>query len=109
MHDSGVARFDNAAVEEQSAIAVFGEAGQSIEPDDPPPSPLKRLDQRIGKPLTELVKRDDPVAGNRRVTTAIAEGDASEADPAGPDRCERLLQGDKHDRGSTASSRGRET
>src|SRR6202022_4440923 len=107
MHDSRVARFDNAAVEEQSSIAVFGETGQFIEPDDPQPSPLKRLDQRIGKPLAELVKRDDPVAGNRRVTTAIAEGDAGEADPAGPDRSERPQQGDKHFRGGKRSGPGR--
>src|ERR1700737_533169 len=99
MHDSRVARFDNAAVEEQSAIAVFGETGQFIEPDDLQPSPLERLDQRIGKPLAELVKRDDAVAGDRGGTAAIGEGAARGGDPAGPDPPERLRQGYEHIRG----------
>jgi len=59
MQEARVARFDDAAIEEQPAIAVFGETGQPIEPDDLQPSLLKRLDQRIGKPLAELMKRHE--------------------------------------------------
>src|SRR5205809_853558 len=82
MHEDRVASFDDAGLDRQSAIAVFGEPCQPVEPNHSQSSFLKRLDQRISKPLAELMKRDEPIAGDRGVMAAIAEGDAREADPA---------------------------
>src|SRR6516225_4063539 len=96
LQDTGVTRCDDAAIQEQAAIAVFGETGQPIQLDDPQTASLKRLDQRIGQPLTKLMKRHQPVAGYGGMLAAIAERDASKADPAGPDRSERMQQGAKH-------------
>src|SRR5207237_10112673 len=49
----------------------------------------ERLDQRINQPLAELVKRYEPVAGNRAVAPAITNRHAIERQPSRPDRAKR--------------------
>ena len=44
-----VAQGEHAAIDEQSAVAVFGKAGESVDVGDLDACPLQRLDQRIGK------------------------------------------------------------
>src|SRR5262249_32030047 len=57
------------------------------------PAIAGRRAEGVGEPWAELVKRDDPVAGDRGMAAAIAERDAGEADATGPDRPEDLQQG----------------
>ena len=71
--ESGVARLDHAAIDEKAAITIFGETGEAVDLRDRQPRGLERLDERIGEPLAELVKRHEPVTGYCRMATAIAE------------------------------------
>src|SRR5437660_1584236 len=66
-----IARLDDSAIDEQTAIAVFGEPGQPADVGHVEPRLGERLDQRIDQPLAELVKRYEPIAGNRAVAPAI--------------------------------------
>ncbi len=92
LQQGGIAGDDDAAIEEESAVAVFGETGQPVQPGNLHAAGRERLDQRIGEPLRKLVKRHEAVAGDRPVPAAIAERHAAERDPAGPDRSERIEQ-----------------
>ena len=89
----GIARLDDAAIDEEAAIAVFGEAGQPVELGDAQPCGRQRLNQLVGEPLAELVKRNEPVPGHGRVTAAIPELYTAKAEPARPDRAEGVQQG----------------
>ena len=57
MQDAGSRGTSTPSVEQQSAVAVFGQAGQAVQPGDRKPGFLQRLEQRIGQPLRELVER----------------------------------------------------
>src|SRR5205823_6566914 len=90
LKSGGVARFKDAAIDEKTAIAVFGEAGEAVDLRDRQPRGLERLDERVGEPLAELVKRHEPIAWYCRMTAAIAQRHAAEADAPRPDRSEQL-------------------
>ena len=66
----GIAQLQDARVDEQAAIAVFGEAGQAVDVGDLDAGRLQRLDQRIGQPLRQLVQRHE--AGRRIVRSSSA-------------------------------------
>ncbi len=89
---AGSSRRDHAGVDEQAAVAVFGEPGQAVDVGDRDAGLLQRLDQRIGEPLRQLVERHEAVgrvvAPDRRMPPGVAERDAAEREPARPDRSE---------------------
>ena len=76
LQQGGVSRLNGSAIYEETAIAVLGETGQPIEFGAPQSRRGKRLDERVGEPLAELVKRHEPVAGNGGMSPAIAERNA---------------------------------
>ncbi|CCD99338.1 hypothetical protein BRAS3809_2590011 [Bradyrhizobium sp. STM 3809] len=95
----GIAQNQHAAVDEQAAIAVFGEAGQTVNVVDHEASALQRFDQRIAQPLRQLVQRDEAGGGicgdQGGMPPAVAERDALQGQPRWPDRAElqqHLLQ-----------------
>ena len=54
---SAIAKREHAGVDEQSAVAIFGKAGQAIDIGDVDAGSLQRFDERIRQPLRELVQR----------------------------------------------------
>ena len=92
----GIAQGQHAGVDEQPAIAVFGQAGEAVDIGHVDAGGLQRLDQRIGQPLRQLVQRHEAVGRvvgrQRRVPPAIAERDAAERQPRRPDRAEVAQQ-----------------
>ena len=50
---------EHAAVDEQAAVAILGEARELVEAGDARARRLERLDQRVGEPLRELVERNE--------------------------------------------------
>ena len=87
-----IAQREHAGVDEQPAIAVFGQAGQAVDVGHRDARRLQRLDQRIGEPLRQLVERHQAVgrvvAPDRRMAPAVAERHAAQRQPARPDRPE---------------------
>ena len=49
----------HAGVEQQAAVAVFGQRGQRVAVDDRVARPFERLEQRIREPLRQLVERHE--------------------------------------------------
>src|SRR5262245_1246769 len=56
------ARANDAEVDEESAIAVFGERGELADSINGNPRRFERLDERISKPLRKLVKGHGPLS-----------------------------------------------
>jgi len=54
-----VAQGKRPGVDEEAAVAVFRQTGQPIDISDRYSGSLHRLDERIGEPLGELVKRHE--------------------------------------------------
>src|SRR5579885_778320 len=79
----GIARLDDAEIEEEPAIAVFGKAGQRVAIGDGDPRLFERLDERIGEPLAQLVERNEATARigrlGARMPPDIAERNAGKA------------------------------
>ena len=90
--DRGMARRKHSGVEKQSAVAIFRQRGESVEPADDQPRLGQRLDQRVGQPLRQLVQRHQTRAGTGaaggRMRPHVAEVDAAECEPARPDLAE---------------------
>src|ERR1700737_1357972 len=105
--ERGVVRLDDPAINEKTAIAVFGKASEGIDFRDRQPRGLERLDERIGEPLAEFVKRHELLARHRWMAAAIAERNAIQADAPGPDRPEDLQQGAQDFRGRQLLAPGR--
>ena len=84
----GVAQGQHARVDEQAAVAIFGEARQAVDVRHLDAGRLQRLDERVGEPLRELVQRHEPargvVRGHRRMAPAVAQGDAAELEARRP-------------------------
>ena len=74
---AGIAKHEDAGVDEQAAVAVFRKPRQAIDVGHLQPGALQRLNQRIGQPLGQLVQRHQFAGGvfgrQIRVTPAIAQ------------------------------------
>ena len=71
---AGIAQAQDARVDEQPAIAIFGKARQAIDVGHLDAGRLQRLDQRVGQPLRQLVQRHEP---GRRIVRGRAPDGAS--------------------------------
>jgi hypothetical protein len=60
-----VAQDDHAAVDQQAAVAVFGQAGERVEAAHLHAGPLEGFEQRVGEPLRQLVE-GHPAVGQAR-------------------------------------------
>src|SRR4051812_20537445 len=82
----------HAGVHEQPTIAVLGQPGEPVEVDDLDAGPFQRLDQRIGKPLRELVEWNDlrrlVIRPRGWVAPRVPKFDSAERETARPDRAE---------------------
>ncbi len=89
-------RTDHAEIDQQTAVAIFRQGGEFVEPGHGQSCMLDRFEERIGQPLRQLVKRHDlvgVVAGaNRRVAARIADGDAAQHQARRPDRRQAVEQ-----------------
>src|SRR5215472_10796941 len=88
----GVERLNDTAIDEQAAVTVLSKAGQPVDIGNLQPRGFERLDQRVGEPLAELVKRYDPASRDRRMPAAVAERQAGKPKRTWPDRPEYLQQ-----------------
>jgi hypothetical protein len=102
-----IARHDHAAVDQQPAVAVLGQAGQRIETGHADAGPHQRLEQRVAQPLAQLVERH-PVVGRAvaavgfrfatgpAVRPDVAERQALQRAAGEPDRRERIEHRTQH-------------
>jgi hypothetical protein len=93
---AGSLQLQHAGVDEQAAVAVLGQAGQSIEAAHLHAGPLEGLQQRIGEPLRELVERHpavgEAVAAHIGVAPAVAQRHAAQRVGRRPDAGQRHQQ-----------------
>src|SRR5262245_1532315 len=84
------ARADHAEIDEEAAVAIFGERGELVQPLHGEPRRLERLGERIGEPLRELVEGHDPIGGvagaHGGMTAGIADRTSLEREGGRPDR-----------------------
>ena len=104
-----LARDDDAAVEQQAAVAVLGQAGQRIQAGDADAGPLQRFDQRVAQPLAQLVEGHPAGRGGVAAVGSRCAGEAVRPHIAGrqpgddaataPDRPESAQHLAQHRRG----------
>ncbi len=87
----------------ENAVAVLGEAGQSVGVADADAGALQGFDERVAQPLRQLVQRQEAVrrivALDGAVPPCVAERHAGEAQPVLPNGAEIDEQGAQYLRG----------
>ena len=61
----GIAQAQHLVIDEQAAIAVFGEPSEAVDVGDVKSGALERFDQRIAQPLRQLVQRHEACRSHR--------------------------------------------
>src|SRR5262249_7741781 len=88
------ARADDTEIDEEPAVAVFGEGGEVTNSINANPRGFERLDERIGEPLRQIVEWYDSftiVAGTHgRMPTGIADRTSMKHQGRGPNRGEAV-------------------
>src|SRR5438270_6503519 len=91
-----IPRHERVQVDEQAAVAIFGQSAERVDIGDLNAGRLQRLDQRISQPLRELVERHEAVccvvALQCRMPPSIAKRNAAEQQAQRPNGAEMAQQ-----------------